>query len=289
MTVAVLDLHRDDERGEHTAAFLVDGDEPALVDCGAGATLPALEAGLRAHGAALEELRHLLLTHIHLDHAGAAGTIAARCPRLVVWVHAAGARHLIDPSRLLASARRVFGSELERLFGEMVPIPAGRLRLLDAPTPLAGPPLAEAFPTPGHARHHLAFTGLDGTVFAGDVGGAGHLNARYLMPEAPPPDVDVPAWVASIDAIMARRPARLAVSHFGVVDDPLPLLADLRTRLATWSAWAAGDRDAFLARTRAEIEAAVPAAAARAYLAAGSLPHTYDGLRRYGEIAASSA
>jgi glyoxylase-like metal-dependent hydrolase (beta-lactamase superfamily II) len=288
MPVAVLDLHRADERGEHTAAFLVDGDEPALVDCGAAANLASLEAGLAAHGASLADLRHLLLTHIHLDHAGAAGTVAARCPDLVVWVHVAGARHLIDPSRLLASARRVFGSKLERLFGEMVPIPAERLRLIDAPTPLHGPPVAEAFPTPGHARHHLAFAGLDGTVYAGDVGGAGHLNARFLMPEAPPPDVDVPAWVSSIDAIVARGPERLAVAHFGVVDDPLPLLADLRTRLATWAAWAAGDRDAFLAKARAEIEAAVPPEAVPAYLAAGSLPHTYDGLRRYGEIAASA-
>jgi len=286
--VAVLDLHRADERGEHTAAFLVDGDEPALVDCGAAADLASLEAGLAANGAALGDLRHLLLTHIHLDHAGAAGSIAARCPDLVIWVHAAGARHLIDPSRLLASARRVFGAKLEQLFGEMLPIPEGRLRLLDAPTPLAGPPLSEAFPTPGHARHHLAFTGLDRTVYAGDVGGAGHLNARFLMPEAPPPDVDVPAWVASIDAITARAPTRLAVAHFGLVDDPLPLLAGLRTRLPTWAAWAAGDHDAFLAKTRAELEAAVPPDAARAYLAAGSLPLTYDGLRRYGETAASA-
>ncbi len=146
-------------------------------------------------------------------------------------MHERGARHLIDPSRLMASARLVFGDELDVLFGPLAPVDAARVRAVDARTtlPVAGGVLA--LPTPGHARHHLAFATADDVVFAGDVAGGAPPGGCYLMPEAPPPDIDVPAWRASLAELVALEPRRLAVSHCAILDDPVPLLRDLAERL----------------------------------------------------------
>lgn len=202
----------------------------ALFDCGPTSTLPALEAGLAAHGLALEDLRHLLLSHIHLDHAGAAGTIVRRHPGLTVWVSEIGAPHLVDPSRLERSARRLYGDLFDPLWGELAPVPQENVRLAQ------GDVLGwEAFPTKGHASHHVSYF-RDGTLLAGDAAGVRMPGAAYVLPVSPPPDVDVEAWHATAAAIRDRAPERLALIHFGVHEDVDSHLDRLELELDRWAA-----------------------------------------------------
>ncbi len=194
--------------------YLVETDDgPALFDCGPATTLPRLEECLRERGLALTDLRHLLLSHIHFDHAGAAGTILRRHPELTVWVSEVGAPHLVDPSRLESSARRLFGADFDRFWGELVPVPERNIRLA------AGDAVGwDAFPTPGHASHHVSYL-RDGVLLAGDACGIRLQPERYILPPTPPPDIDLEAWHASIDEIERRAPERLALIHFGVETD----------------------------------------------------------------------
>jgi glyoxylase-like metal-dependent hydrolase (beta-lactamase superfamily II) len=202
----------------------------ALFDCGPTSTLPALEAGLAAHGLALEDLRHLLLSHIHLDHAGAAGPIVRRHPGLTVWVSEIGAPHLVDPSRLERSARRLYGDLFDPLWGELAPVPQENVRLAQ------GDVLGwEAFPTKGHASHHVSYF-RDGTLLAGDAAGVRMPGAGYVLPVSPPPDVDVEAWHATAAAIRDRAPERLALIHFGVHEDVDSHLDRLELELDRWAA-----------------------------------------------------
>jgi glyoxylase-like metal-dependent hydrolase (beta-lactamase superfamily II) len=202
----------------------------ALFDCGPTSTLPALEAGLAAHGLALEDLRHLLLSHIHLDHAGAAGPIVRRHPGLTVWVSEIGAPHLVDPSRLERSARRLYGDLFDPLWGELAPVPQENVRLAQ------GDVLGwEAFPTKGHASHHVSYF-RDGTLLAGDAAGVRMPGAAYVLPVSPPPDVDVEAWHATAAAIRDRAPERLALIHFGVHEDVDSHLDRLELELDRWAA-----------------------------------------------------
>jgi glyoxylase-like metal-dependent hydrolase (beta-lactamase superfamily II) len=202
----------------------------ALFDCGPTSSLPALEAGLAAHGLALEDLRHLLLSHIHLDHAGAAGPIVRRHPGLTVWVSEIGAPHLVDPSRLERSARRLYGDLFGPLWGELAPVPQENVRLAQ------GDVLGwEAFPTKGHASHHVSYF-RDGTLLAGDAAGVRMPGAGYVLPVSPPPDVDVEAWHATAAAIRDRAPERLALIHFGVHEDVDSHLDRLELELDRWAA-----------------------------------------------------
>jgi glyoxylase-like metal-dependent hydrolase (beta-lactamase superfamily II) len=202
----------------------------ALFDCGPTSSLPALEAGLAAHGLALEDLRHLLLSHIHLDHAGAAGPIVRRHPGLTVWVSEIGAPHLVDPSRLERSARRLYGDLFDPLWGELAPVPQENVRLAQ------GDVLGwEAFPTKGHASHHVSYF-RDGTLLAGDAAGVRMPSAGYVLPVSPPPDVDVEAWHATAAAIRDRAPERLALIHFGVHEDVDSHLDRLELELDRWAA-----------------------------------------------------
>jgi glyoxylase-like metal-dependent hydrolase (beta-lactamase superfamily II) len=202
----------------------------ALFDCGPTSTLPALEAGLAEHGLALADLRHLLLSHIHLDHAGAAGPIVRRHPELTVWVSEIGAPHLVDPSRLERSARRLYGDLFDPLWGELAPVPQENVRLAQ------GDVLGwESFPTPGHASHHVSYL-RDGTLLAGDAAGVRMPGASYVLPVSPPPDVDVEAWHATAAAIREREPERLALIHFGVHDDTASHLDRLELELDRWAA-----------------------------------------------------
>jgi len=202
----------------------------ALFDCGPTSTLPALEAGLAAHGLALEDLRHLLLSHIHLDHAGAAGPIVRRHPGLTVWVSEIGAPHLVDPSRLERSARRLYGDLFDPLWGELAPVPQENVRLAQ------GDVLGwEAFPTKGHASHHVSYFRA-GTLLAGDAAGVRMPGADYVLPVSPPPDVDVEAWHATAAAIRDRAPERLALIHFGVHEDVDSHLDRLELELDRWAA-----------------------------------------------------
>jgi glyoxylase-like metal-dependent hydrolase (beta-lactamase superfamily II) len=211
--------------------YVVDTDDgPALFDCGPTSTLPALEEGLAGHGLALEDVRHLLLSHIHLDHAGAAGPIVRRHPALTVWVSPIGAPHLVDPARLERSARRLYGDFFDTLWGELAPVPEKNVRLAE------GDVLGwESFPTPGHASHHVSYF-RDGTLLAGDAAGVRMPGASYVLPVSPPPDLDVEAWHATADAIRSRDPERLALIHFGVHEDVAAHLDRMELELDRWAA-----------------------------------------------------
>jgi glyoxylase-like metal-dependent hydrolase (beta-lactamase superfamily II) len=201
----------------------------ALFDCGPSPCLLQLERALGERGVQLEDVRHLLLSHIHLDHAGAAGVLAREHPRLQVHVSEIGAPHLVDPSRLESSARRLYGDTFDELWGELAPVPEENVRIV-------GPRVLglECFPTPGHASHHVSYLDEAGTLYAGDAAGVRILPDPAVLPPTPPPDFDLETWNRTLDEIERREPARLALIHFGVVDDPARQLAELRERLAAW-------------------------------------------------------
>ena len=177
--------------------------------------------------------RALLLTHIHLDHAGATGALVERFPDLDVYVHARGAPHLVDPSRLLSSAERIYGDEMEPLWGRVVPVPERNVHVLEGgETVSVGGREFDVEYTPGHASHHVVyFDRADGTAYVGDVAGVRIPPTDFVRAPTPPPDIDVQAWQRSIDLVAARRPARLALTHFGMVDDPQPHLARMKQGL----------------------------------------------------------
>src|SRR4029077_7957526 len=204
--------------------YVVDTPEGlALFDCGPSSTLDALNAGLAARGVELQDIRHLLLSHIHFDHAGAAGTLVREHPGLRVHVSPVGAPHIVDPTRLERSARRLYGDAFDALWGALEPVPEENIEL--AETTSAG---FEVFPTPGHASHHVSYLGPDGTLHAGDAVGVRIHPGRYVFPAAPPPDVDLEGWEQTFRSIGERRPARFALTHFGVAEDTDEHLA--RTR-----------------------------------------------------------
>jgi len=213
------------------ASYLLDTDDgPALLDCGPSTTVAALEAGLAARGLALTDVRHLLLTHIHLDHAGAAGTLVRAHPGLQVHVSPVGAPHLVAPERLEKSARRLYGDSFDSLWGELAPVPEENVH------PVDGAVLGlESFPSPGHASHHVCYLAPDGTLYAGDACGVRVLPGRSVMPPTPPPEVDVEGWEATLDEIQRRAPERLALIHFGVAEDVGRHLDELRLRLLDWA------------------------------------------------------
>jgi glyoxylase-like metal-dependent hydrolase (beta-lactamase superfamily II) len=179
-----------------------------------------------------EQPRALLLTHIHFDHAGAAGALVREWPDVEVWVHERGARHLVDPTRLVASAKRLYGEDFDRLWGEVVPVPERSLRVLRGGESIAGWDVAY---TPGHASHHVSYRHRDSSwVFPGDTCGVRLPDGDLLLAPTPPPDVDLDAWRASLDVIEAWDPATLAVTHFGDYGDVAAHLARLRAVLDEW-------------------------------------------------------
>ena len=230
--------------------YLVDAPEGlAVFDCGPTTCIPALKAGLAEHGHELGDVRHLLLSHIHLDHAGAAGVLVREHPGLTVWVSEVGAPHLVDPARLEKSARRLYGESFDELWGELAPVPEANVRVADRRA--AG---LEAFPTTGHASHHISF--FDGeTLYAGDAAGVRIQPGRTVLPPTPPPDVDVEAWYRTLDQIERRAPQRLALVHFGVADDVSRHLTDLREHLDEWARRVADgmSEDEFVAAARADL------------------------------------
>ena len=183
-----------------------------LIDPGPSSCLPSL---LEALGD--ERPRALLLTHIHLDHAGASGSLVRRWPDLEVYVHERGAPHMVDPARLLESARRLYGDDMDRLWGEFIAVPEGQIRILTGGESLIDGAFEVAY-TPGHASHHVSYL-HDGTAFVGDVGGVRITTDTITIPPTPPPDIDVEAWLASIELIRRWAPERLAMTHFGASED----------------------------------------------------------------------
>ena len=256
--------------------YLVDSDDGlALFDCGPASCLDALEAGLAERGHELADVRHLLLSHIHLDHAGAAGTLVRRNPQLQVHVSEIGAPHLVDPSRLERSARRLYGDTFDPLWGELAPVPEGNVHVVGER--VLG---LECFPSPGHASHHVCY--FDGTtLYAGDAAGVRIQPARSVLPPTPPPDVDLGAWEHTLREIERRRPEQLALIHFGLADDVERHLAELRERLATWAGRVerGASEEEFVAAAKADL----PPAEADAYDRAMPFWQSYAGLARYWE------
>lgn len=215
MTIHSIDVGYMDLPGAANA-FLVRGSTgDALIECGTAATWPRLAPGLRAAGSAPDRVRHLLLTHIHLDHAGASGHLAAQGAQ--VHVHPFGAPHLVDPAKLLASSRRVHGAAYDRFYGDLLPVPEAQVH------PIADDGVIDvmglrfrALHTPGHARHHIAWLlehGADRHVFVGDLAGILVPGSRFIAVPTPPPEFDPAAWEASLLRVIAARPTHVWMTH----------------------------------------------------------------------------
>jgi glyoxylase-like metal-dependent hydrolase (beta-lactamase superfamily II) len=223
------------------ASFLVaDGDDLALIETGPTTTLETLLDGVRATGHDPEAVTRVLVTHIHLDHAGSAGVLLGRLPRARFHVHPVGAPHMADPSKLLASATRIYGERMEELWGQILPVPQDRLEVTEEGARIrVGRRVLHALDTPGHAFHHLAFHDADaGVVFTGDVAAVRLGGSRYVRPPTPPPELDLELWLASVARLRALRAQRLCLTHFGAYDDVDEHLDQLIARLFLWAGWA---------------------------------------------------
>ena len=253
-------------------AWEVDG---VIVDPGPGSTVDNLLEGLGG-----EAPRALLLTHIHLDHAGASGALARRFPGLEVYVHERGAPHMVDPERLMKSARQLYGEDMDRLFGEMLPVPEENLHVLSGGEEVLGFRVAY---TPGHASHHVSYLHEDsGEAFVGDVCGVRVPPSDLTAPPTPPPDIDVEAWSASLDLIAGWAPEALCLTHFGRVDAVERQLVRMREGLVGRSELArAHGREAFMARVEEGVEATGDPEVAERFRQAAPTDQMWLGLERY--------
>ena len=245
-----------------------------IVDPGPSSCLPTLLPLLEERPP-----KAIALTHIHLDHAGATGTLARLFPELEVWVHERGAPHLIDPSKLLGSAGRLYGAAMEQLWGEVASVPAERLRVLRGGERLG--PFSVAY-TPGHASHHVSYLhGPTRRAFTGDVAGV-RIDGGSVLAPTPPPDIDLRAWRASLELLEAWRPSSLAVTHFGAYEDVEEQLASLRAHLDQVEGWAEVlDQEGFAAELRARVAEGAADGPPSAYAQALPTEQSYQGLQRY--------
>ena len=265
----------------------------AIVDPGPGSTLHTLRKELGARGVSVGDLDALLLTHIHLDHAGASGALVRENPRVAVYVHKLGAPHMIDPSKLLASAARLWPDNLAELFGEALPVPESNLRILEGrETITLGSRKIEVAYTPGHAAHHVSyFEDFEGVAFVGDTTGIRIEGHPYVMPATPPPDIDLPLWDSSFARILERQPKRLFLTHFGFSENPAAHIAQFQERLHGWMQAteailqaAKSDEEAmacFMATMHAEIGEHQTAEEVEQYVATAGLNLSFLGLARH--------
>jgi glyoxylase-like metal-dependent hydrolase (beta-lactamase superfamily II) len=226
--VSYIDLLFEGRRDAIATAVISTAGQVALVDPGPTSCLETLERGLNGYGIRIADVTDLVLTHIHLDHAGATGTLVRRNPGLRVWVHERGAPHLVDPGKLLDSATRLYGAAMERLWGEVAPVPAQNMTSLSGGERIqAGGRTFEVAYTPGHASHHVSFFDRDsGIAFVGDTAGMS-VNGGYVLPPTPPPDIDIELWERSVARIEAWSPATLFLAHYGPVVQVRPHLQAL--------------------------------------------------------------
>ena len=281
-------------RPESIASLLIEsGGSRALLDPGPGSTLATLRAALASSGLTLASIDALLLTHIHLDHAGATGSIVRENPNLKVYVHEFGVAHMADPSRLLASAGRLYGSDLQTLYGDCLPVPRSNLRPLNGGETISvGQVQLDVFYTPGHASHHVAYWDNQSRIaFVGDNAGIRIEGKPYLLPATPPPDIDLERWNKSLDAIASWNPERLFLTHFGYIENPAEHIRLYRERLRDWTALTqrllessesleAGER-AFIAEISRDVREILPREPAELYIFNGGLGLSWRGLVRY--------
>ena len=231
-----------------TAGYLIEGPAPVLVETGSQSSVPALLAALADHGVAADDLAGVAVTHIHLDHAGGVGDVARAFPKATVYVHEKGARHLVDPARLVDSASRVYGDLLDSLYGRLDPTPAERIHVLqDGEEIKVGPDRTlTTVDSPGHAKHHLALHDSEsGILFAGDAVGVRLPDAGVLRPATPPADFDLDQAITSLRKFRQRAPTGVALAHYGLLPDPLDMLEEAEGILRRWaevaeSAWRRG-------------------------------------------------
>ena len=266
----------------------------ALVDPGPATTLDRLTTELTRKGIRFDDVREILVTHIHLDHAGAVGSIAERHPHVRIVVHERGAPHVVDPTKLIGSAGRLYGQDMERLWGDVKPVDASRLQVVIGGETLtvAGREVKVAY-TPGHASHHVSyFDPRSGVAFVGDTAGIRRGAGTYVMPPTPPPDVDIEAWHESEKKILAWEPDTLFLTHFGPSQGARQHLQAMFGNLSDWSrivrkliADAAPSEEerqqAFVQEVYAEIRRQVGEQEADNYVRAGGLGYSWQGLARY--------
>jgi glyoxylase-like metal-dependent hydrolase (beta-lactamase superfamily II) len=277
------------------ASFLLLGDDSAaLVETGPTTCLDSLAEGLKDHGVSEGDVEQVFLTHIHLDHSGASGHLAGMLPNATFYVHEVGYPHLVDPSKLLKSATRIYGERMEELWGEARPVPEDRLEVLKGEEQLeaAGGVLVAHY-TPGHAYHHLAYLEPEtGALFTGDVAGIRLPGQSYVRPPTPPPEIDMEAWKQSIELIRQIAPQSLCPTHFGRFDDAQRQLNELEQRLQDWLLFVEERMDGGIERDEIAEELKVKGDAemlaegtgledSERYSLAGDYPTLVDGLMRY--------
>jgi glyoxylase-like metal-dependent hydrolase (beta-lactamase superfamily II) len=273
---------------ELNAVYLVAAAEPCLVETGPQADHDRVLAGLEALGIGAEDLAHIVVTHIHMDHAGGVGSLLDVFPRAQVWVHEVGARHLVDPTRLIASTARTYGpARMRTLYGDMLPSPADRVHAVgDGDRLELGNRALRVVHTPGHASHHIAlFDELTGALFTGEAIGSYLPWADCFRPALPPPEVDIETALASIDRMRQLTPTALLTSHFGPVPDPAAAFARATERITGWAATVRELLQADAAVTEETVVAALAALAASEFEADAHRPFEaarYDALGSVG-------
>src|SRR6201993_340338 len=292
-TITTIDLNWTG-RPRSIAAVLIESEGASvLIDSGPASTLETLRAGLRDRGQDFHTLDALLLTHIHLDHAGATGALVRENPNLRVYVHELGLIHMIDPSRLLASAGRLYGGGLQTLYGECMPVPENNLKQLQGGERIqVGEAQLEVTYTPGHASHHVTYWDRTSrTAFVGDTAGIRVQGDAFLLPATPPPDIDIETWNQSLDTIASWGLERLFLTHFGFIENPGEHIRLYKERLAGWSGVTRkifasgmekkGAERIFVDAIAAEIKSTLPTEAADHYIFNGGLRLSWLGLMRY--------
>jgi glyoxylase-like metal-dependent hydrolase (beta-lactamase superfamily II) len=266
----------------------------ALIDPGPSTTVDNLTTALTRKGIRFDDVRQILITHIHLDHAGSTGSILAKFPHIEVVVHQRGAPHLVDPAKLLASAGRLYQQDMDRLWGEVKPVDKTRLRVIDGGERLTivGREIETAY-TPGHASHHVSFFDAAARVaFVGDTAGIRRGSGVYVMPPTPPPDIDVEAWHDSAGRILAWEPDTLFLTHFGPQHGARQHLQAMFENIDAWSAIVRrlladpsieeeARQQRFVDEAFLEIKRRTGEAEAGDYVRAGGLSYSYQGLARY--------
>lgn len=293
--VATLDLKFQGRTGVIAVGVLEGPGGLVLVDPGPAACLDTLRADLSAQGHRLDEVAAVLVTHVHLDHSGGVGVIVRSHPDVQVYVHRRGAPHLVDPSKLMSSASRIYGDAMGRLWGEVTSVPAANVHTLDGGETLRPAGLGiRVAETLGHASHHVSYLDVSsGTAFVGDTGGIRIGAPLLVIPPTPPPDIDLASWAQSIQRIRSWAPEAVFLTHFGRFERPLEHLADLEGHLAEFAGWArdlladaALDDTARMARFSERLAALYAARLpddewVQRYTTAVSVEHCWQGLARY--------